>query len=143
MPLTQLIYASTPFGFDASLLSNILLDARRLNQRDDITGALIARQDLFLQLLEGPTAQVSACYQRIRRDDRHVDVTKLLQRDVKTRLFPEWAMRDDPAHSWVWSMEDVANGAVENATDDEVLGFFQRLAAMGVMPGQTGGPQAV
>lgn len=134
MPLTQLIYASTPFGFDASLLSNILLDARRCNERDDITGALIARQDLFLQLLEGPSDKVTACYQRIRRDDRHVDVTKLIQRDIKTRLFPDWAMRDDPAYSWVWSMDEVANGAVDRATEDEVLHFFTKLAYMKIIP---------
>ncbi|QGX96828.1 BLUF domain-containing protein [Roseovarius faecimaris] len=134
MPLTQLIYASTPFGFDASLLSNILLDARRCNARDDITGALIARQDLFLQLLEGPEDKVNACYQRIRRDDRHVEVTKLMQRSIKTRLFPSWAMRDDPAYSWMWTMEEVANGAVERATEDEVLNFFTRLSYLKVFP---------
>jgi hypothetical protein len=134
MPLTQLIYASTPFGYDASLLSNILLDARRLNERDDITGALIARQDLFLQLLEGPTDKVTACYQRIRRDDRHVNVTKLVQRNIKTRLFPNWAMRHDPPYSWVWTMDEVANGAVEQATDDEVLHFFTKLSNMKIIP---------
>jgi hypothetical protein len=133
MPLTQLVYASRPFGFDASTLSNILLDARRCNLRDDITGALIVRHDLFLQLLEGPKDAVEACYQRIRRDDRHVEITELVNRKVKTRLFPGWAMRDDPAQSWIWSIEEVDNGAIERSTEDEVLGFFTRLAAMKIV----------
>jgi hypothetical protein len=48
MPITQIIYASRPFGFDAALLAGILMDARRCNTRDGITGALICRDDLFL-----------------------------------------------------------------------------------------------
>ena len=134
MPFTQLVYASRPFGFDQATLSAILLDARRANARDGISGALIARHDLYLQLLEGPRDKVEAAYQRIRRDDRHVEVTRLVERPIETRLFPGWAMRDDPAQSWVWSIEEVRAGAVERADEAEVMGFFQRLADQGVVP---------
>ena len=134
MSLMQLVYASHPFGFDEALLSGILMDARRNNTRDDITGALIVRNDLFLQLLEGPQDKVKACYGRIRRDDRHVEVTPLVRRQAEVRLFAGWAMRDDPAQSWVWSMEAVRDGAVERATESEVMGLFERLADMRVVP---------
>ncbi|MGX0875741.1 hypothetical protein ACSSV4_000413 [Roseovarius sp. MBR-154] len=134
MPLTQLVYASRPFGFDQATLSSILMDARRANVRDDITGALIARHDLYLQLLEGPRDKVAAAYQRIRRDDRHVEVTRLVERCIETRLFPGWAMRDDPAQSWVWSIEAVRDGAIERTNEGEVLGFFKLLADQGVVP---------
>lgn len=133
MSLTQLIYASQPFGFDQAMLNGILLDARRCNERDDITGALIARGDLYLQLLEGPEEKLLATYDRIIQDDRHLEVTRLVQRQVEARMFPGWAMRDDPAESWVWSIDDVQGGAVERATEEEVLGFFERLAEMGVV----------
>ena len=138
MPFIQLVYASRPFGFDQAVLSAILMDARRANARDDITGALIARHDLYLQLLEGPRDKVEAAYQRIRRDDRHVEVTRLVERPVETRLFPGWAMRDDPAQSWVWSIEEVRGGAIERTDEAEVLGFFQRLADQGVVPPREG-----
>ncbi|PKQ12326.1 MAG: blue light sensor protein [Alphaproteobacteria bacterium HGW-Alphaproteobacteria-1] len=134
MPLIQLVYASRPFGFDEATLSAILMDARRANARDDITGALIARHDLYLQLLEGPRDKVAAAYQRIRRDDRHVEVTRLVERPVEARMFPGWAMRDDPAQSWVWSIEAVNDGAIERADATEVLGFFRRIADQGVVP---------
>ena len=133
MPLTQLVYASQPFGFDQAMLNGILLDARRCNERDDITGALIARGDLYLQLLEGPEEKVLAAYHRIIADDRHVGVKPLVQRQVEARMFPGWAMRDDPAESWIWSIDAVEDGAVERATDGEVLGFFERLAEIGVV----------
>ena len=134
MSLIQLVYASRPFGFDQATLSNLLLDSRRANVRDNITGALIARHDLYLQLLEGPKPKVEAVYRRILEDDRHVDVVKLVDREIETRLFPGWAMRDDPADSWVWSIEQVRDGAIERTTPDEVLGFFTRLADQGVVP---------
>ena len=132
MPLLQLTYASHPFGFDAPTLAGILLDARRCNMRDGITGALICRDDLFLQLLEGPAAAVEAAYARIVADDRHVDVRPLTRAAVadNARLFARWAMRDDPADSWVWSRAEVAAGAVERATGAEVLALFQNLAHM-------------
>ncbi|WP_135502569.1 BLUF domain-containing protein [Roseovarius aestuariivivens] len=134
MPLRQLVYASRPFGFDDAMLAGILLDARRCNARDDITGALICRADLYLQMLEGPEAAVEECYDRIRQDDRHTEARRLLDRPIKTRLFPGWAMRDDPAQSWVWTIEEVRDGAIERATEDEVIGFFERLAAQKIVP---------
>ena len=133
MSLTQLVYASHPFGFDEAMLNGILLDARRCNERDGITGALIVRCDLYLQLLEGPTEKVLATYHRIIVDDRHVQVKLMVRRQVEARMFPGWAMRDDPAKSWIWSIDAVKNGAVERATDEEVLVFFTRLAEIGVV----------
>ena len=128
MSLTQLIYASRPFGFEESMLAGILFDARRCNARDDITGALICRQDLYLQFLEGPKAALDATFARISRDDRHLEVKRLAYGQAEARLFPTWAMRDDPARSWMWTAGDVKAGAVARASPDEALGVFERLA---------------
>jgi Sensors of blue-light using FAD len=127
--LLQLVYASRPFGFDASTLTNILFDARRCNTRDGITGALICRDDLFLQLLEGPEGAVEAAYARIRADDRHIEVRRLVRRKIgdHERMFGAWAMRDDPAASWVWSRAEVDAGVPETASEDEVLAMFRNL----------------
>jgi Sensors of blue-light using FAD len=129
--LLQLVYASRPFGFEANILSSILIEARRCNTRDGITGALICRDDLFLQMLEGPERAVEATYSRIRADDRHVEVRQLLRRRIADdgRMFAAWAMRDDPAASWVWSRAEVDAGMPEQATEDEVLEMFRKLPA--------------
>lgn len=130
--LLQLVYASRPFGFDSGTLTNILFDARRCNTRDGITGALICRDDLFLQLLEGPESAVEAAYSRIRADDRHIEVQELTRRMIAedARMFGAWAMRDDPAASWVWSRAEVAAGIPERATEAEVLEMFRKLPTM-------------
>jgi hypothetical protein len=100
------------------MLNGILADARRCNERDDVTGALICRADLYLQLLEGPEAAVRGAFARIVGDDRHLEPVCLVSAPVERRLFPGWAMRDDPARSWMWTQEEVAAGAVARATLD-------------------------
>lgn len=128
MPLLQLIYASHPFGFDSATLSAILLDARRCNARDDITGMLICRADLYLQLLEGPERAVEATCRRIMADDRHVEMRVLSRELVRARLFPQWSMRDDPARSWLWTKQEVESGRLDAASQIEIQAVFQRLA---------------
>jgi hypothetical protein len=128
MALTQLIYTSQPFGFDEGMLHGILGDARRCNARDDISGALICRADVYLQLLEGPDAAIDATFARIGRDNRHLEVTLLSRETVTERLFPGWSMRDDPRHTWLWTPEDVAAGALRRATLPALLSVFARVA---------------
>ena len=126
--LAQIIYASQPFGYDAGILSSILVDARRLNTRDDVTGALVCRQDIYLQLLEGPPVAVEAAFARIGRDDRHLEVRMLVSQPVQNRLFRDWAMLHDPAESWFWDQDELNRQRLELATTAEVCGLFAALA---------------
>jgi hypothetical protein len=127
MNLFRAIYTSQPFGFDEGILGGILLDARRANLRDGVTGALICRADVYLQWLEGPEDVVRATLARIKRDDRHLEVTLHVAEPVTERVFGEWAMLHDPAATWIWTQKEVAGGAVERATPEEITGFFIRL----------------
>ncbi|MCC5975131.1 MAG: BLUF domain-containing protein [Rubellimicrobium sp.] len=129
MSLFRAVYTSRPFGFDEAILSSILLDARSANARDGITGALVCRADIYLQWLEGPEDQVRQAIQRIERDDRHVEVKVHIAKPVTERLFADWAMLHDPAATWIWSQDEIADGAVDRATPEEVEGFFLRLRA--------------
>jgi hypothetical protein len=128
MPLTQLIYSSRPFGFDDTILSQILLTARRNNANAHITGCLICRADLYLQLLEGPDEAINRLYASIEEDDRHLEVTRRMARETDTRLFGQWAMRDDPAQSWLWTKAEVDAGALDNADEAAFLAVFERVA---------------
>lgn len=126
--LKQLIYASQPFGFDRPMLAGILLQARRNNPRSDITGALICRADLYLQLIEGPAENIDALFEQIKQDDRHANVRVVSSSMAANRLFPDWAMLDDEMPTLTWSSEDVAKGAVENAEPAEVRSIFETIA---------------
>lgn len=110
------------------MLSGILVDARRCNTRDGVTGALVCRNDVFLQLLEGPEAAVEATLARIARDDRHVDVTVRVSKSVAARMFGDWAMLHDPATSWIWSAQEISGGALDRAAPEDYEAIFETLA---------------
>jgi hypothetical protein len=125
--LKQLIYRSQPFGFDSSMLAGLLTQARRNNLRDNITGALFCRHDVYLQLIEGPSAKIDALYSQICKDDRHCDVKLLHSEMVDERIFPEWEMLHDEMPTLTWSPRAVADGALEKARPDELRAAFKRI----------------
>ena len=127
--LTQLIYASQPFGYDSTLLTTILNDARRCNIRDNISGALVCRHDLYLQLLEGPKEAVNAAYTRIERDDRHVGIKQLVNEPIAERFFEKWAMLHDPAISLIWNQEQIKNGILDQTPSSEIVNMFKSISS--------------
>ncbi len=76
-------------------IAAILVQARRNNQRDALTGALIYNGHNFLQLLEGPADKVEACLAVIRDDPRHHGMIEIRRRDIDERSFAEWSMLYD------------------------------------------------
>ena len=124
--LKHLIYSSRPFGFDQNILNGILVTSVDNNKRDQITGALICRSDLYLQYLEGPSEVINRTFNKIKHDDRHIEVKVLKEGMHAERLFPKWAMRDDPVRSWMWSREEVDAGALDKISDSDAFNIFQR-----------------
>ena len=125
--LKHIIYASTPFGFSRSDLDHILIKSRYNNDKNDITGALFCRDDLYLQYLEGPEKEIELTFSKITEDDRHTEIYLLKSGMSTRRLFANWAMKDDPVKTWMWSKEEVANGIVSKLTTEEVLKVFEKL----------------
>ena len=124
--LKHLIYSSRPFGFDQNILNGILVTSVDNNKRDQITGALICRSDLYLQYLEGPADSINETFDKIQHDDRHVEIRVLKEGIHAERLFPKWAMRDDPVRSWMWSREEVDAGALDKISASDAFKIFQR-----------------
>jgi hypothetical protein len=93
MKLYFLVYVSrASHALSDEQLLNILEVSRANNQRDDITGLLLYKEERFMQLLEGPETSVCAAYARIARDSRHQDPTILLEGETAERDFPDWTM---------------------------------------------------
>jgi len=137
MSVYRAIYTSRPFGFDSSTLASILIHAQRANPGAGITGALICREDVYLQLLEGPEEEVKKALERISRDDRHLEFKVHSEKTVPERMFGKWAMLHDPAVTWIWSQAEVHNDAIERTTEAEVEGFFQQLRDKNDAPDMT------
>ena len=128
MQLFRLIYCSQPFGYDLPMLNGILADAKTYNPPNNITGALICREDIFLQLLEGPKENILLTYSKILNDDRHLNIKVLLEEFCENRIFPQWHMKDDPARSWFWTKEQIHSGILETISKCEVIEAFEKVA---------------
>ena len=122
--IKYLIYTSRPVDFNQKTINCILVMSKRENAQRDITGSLICRPDRYLQYLEGPTNQIDAKYHKIRQDVRHIDIQLLAEGTRSTRLFSEWAMRDDPLQSWMWSSQEIAAGLLDRLKPHEALDIF-------------------
>ena len=92
--MRQLLYTSTEAEcLSFSDIHQLLLEARRWNAKNGITGLLLhAPNGRFIQLIEGDADMIEAVFARICSDQRHSDVNILLDEDVDDRLFPGWEM---------------------------------------------------
>lgn len=104
------------------------MSARRNNRANGITGALICRRDMYIQLIEGPEDAIDALYQRIRDDDRHVEVTLEASATIEERMFPGWDMLADTNPSMTFSKLEMEDGAIGRADPDTLLAMFQKVA---------------
>ena len=64
--LKHIIYSSRPVGFEEKTVEQILSSSRKNNPSVEVTGLLIYRADLYLQLLEGPTNAVEKTFNILR-----------------------------------------------------------------------------
>lgn len=110
------------------MLDGILIAARRNNPKAGITGALICRQDMYIQLIEGPDDAIDALFALIAADDRHTDVQIEVSEQVEERMFPDWAMLADTNPSMTFSQAQVEDGAIGRASPDTLRTLFRQIA---------------
>ena len=96
MSLVRLAYISASLLSDdpneRRQVADILLTSRRNNEEFEVTGALLATDRHFAQVLEGEREAVEAIYERIAHDKRHKDIVLTLYASIEARRFPDWAM---------------------------------------------------
>lgn len=92
--LKTLVYTSTAATFNVAEndLKAILEASRRNNKAAGVSGMLLFAEGAFIQVLEGPPAQVDETYARITSDPRHAMLLKLYDASIPARNFPEWSM---------------------------------------------------
>ena len=126
--IKYLIYASTPLGFNKKNINSILEISNLNNKKNNITGCLIYRSDLYLQYLEGPSKELENTYNKILKDKRHSDIIKLSENNTKRRLFANWAMRGDPLITSMWNNKDVMEGTVKKLNSVESFKIFETVS---------------
>lgn len=93
MSISRLVYISTAHpDLMLSDIDAILETARTRNADEGITGLLVFNGFNFLQLLEGPPANVERVFSSICNDRRHSGVVRVMYGDTDERVFSSWAM---------------------------------------------------
>ena len=80
--LERLVYESTATGTTGSIinLAVILAESQRNNDRDELTGALAAHDDRYIQVIEGPASALDNLLRRLEGDPRHRNIVILSAR---------------------------------------------------------------
>ncbi|WP_165855502.1 BLUF domain-containing protein [Marinobacter sp. JSM 1782161] len=77
-------------------VARILMASRRNNPRQGLVGGLYFGDGFFFQCLEGESDKVHELFNRLRDDERHREVTLLMEEPIKRRSFIDWSMKYVP-----------------------------------------------
>jgi hypothetical protein len=94
--LHHLIYVSRAtravFTDQSECVKHILAVATTNNLRKSVTGALLACDDWFVQILEGRRIDVGVIFEPISRDRDHCDISIIASGPATERRFASWSM---------------------------------------------------
>ncbi|MAW93951.1 MULTISPECIES: BLUF domain-containing protein [unclassified Leeuwenhoekiella] len=86
-----LIYLSDSSNSNSHhIIQNILDNVADWNKELDISGFLVYRDGNFLQLLEGNKNEVLTLFTKIKKDQRHKNVTLILEDESENRIFSDY-----------------------------------------------------
>ena len=126
--MRRIIYRSTMSPeLDRAELFRLVYHARVANERRELSGFLLRRDQRFLQVLEGPTWKLCAAFAVIRRDVRHGGVEVIDERSIPERVFANWPMRYFDGTDIAKALNAIsaeAHGAVPRVVDEAVLAFY-------------------
>ena len=92
-PLWRLVYSSSAIAeFDEASLRELAAKAADRNRTVGLSGTLLFRSAVFLQVLEGPRRVVDALARVIEKDTRHAWMTRLVYREIGHRMYENWGM---------------------------------------------------
>lgn len=73
-------------------VDQIIQSSKESNHENDISGILLFRDHIFMQLLEGDKDKVLQTYGKICADKRHYKITTLASQYTDQRIFEIWSM---------------------------------------------------
>jgi Sensors of blue-light using FAD. len=111
-------------------MGDLAAQCRRNNPRLGVTGALVADEGAFFQVLEGEADVVDSLFAVIAADPRHRDVRRLVRAPLAARRFGRWSMKlidgDRYAHlARVFRYERLA--AAERSELEKRVALLERL----------------
>lgn len=132
----RLIYKSRSTGsINREIVRNILNTSSELNEKEGLTGALLATDTHFLQVLEGGFKELNEAFFRIARDPRHDSIQLISFGPAARQIFKGWYMRGFGIFDLNLELEDelkqkygVEEGGVRFPVEEwEALALFHEL----------------
>src|SRR3954470_8850168 len=127
--MRQIVYRSTTTadsGRAADDIPDIVRQAAARNGIEGITGLLYAEDDAFLQVIEGPSDRISDLVDRLYDDDRHRDLTILVDRSIAQREFGDWTMIYRDRRESIDAFDDRLR-VLLTGVSDETVKYFRAL----------------
>jgi hypothetical protein len=112
--LRQIVYVSTTTsntGISQSDIEEILLNCRKFNSDNGITGILVYHDNMIFQVIEGESDAIEKVFVRINADSRHCSIVVLHDIMINERSFGAWSMKfrdlsyTEDMESWAYQME--------------------------------------
>lgn len=93
MKIYQTLYlSSAKKNIDSDTIKMIVATAEDHNSKHNITGILLFRGGVFLQLLEGERETVETLFKKIEKDTRHSNIIRIFSIEGHERIYTNWAM---------------------------------------------------
>lgn len=131
--ILRLTYVSRHNPHNANIeVTRILAQARRNNERNGITGALVINDDYFLQSIEGSRPVINELLRKLVKDDRHFSLQIIECCEVEQRYWGKWSMKhltprdQDKEYVRKFSAGIVFNPYLMNAS--QILKFIETLS---------------
>ena len=91
--LVQLVYVSlSSKDLSEQSLTDLLVEIREKNKRQDVTGMLLYHNSSFIQVIEGEQDTIDQLFDKLKKDQRHKNILVLLEHKIDQRSFPNWSM---------------------------------------------------
>ena len=149
MTLHRLLYSSESVLDGAGpqvdqQVASILDRSRARNEAAGLTGALLFASGTFVQVLEGPIAQVEATFERICCDLRHRRLRLFELVACEGRVFKAWSMADLGADRSLRSLEATVQTLrdleAKTSSVTEIVRIMHQVLAQSDMPAGTPAP---
>lgn len=138
--MRQIIYASSAaVDITEDVLNDISSYAHQNNQSEELTGLLLYGDQMFFQVLEGPSEKIEKMKKIIWNDKRHKGLTEFKDSVISERSFPNWSMgcyrigttTDDDSQWPIVNLQSIRDRMPSTISPDIMVfaeTFFQSIA---------------
>jgi len=125
----RIIYLSSSVKYlNGEEIESLLVQSRKKNLENDITGVLMYIDGDFLQIIEGPNTAMKDLFESIKKDPRHKGIITILNTEITERQFPKWSMgfcaSDYEKLKQIKGYENISKEKITEITDKTALAFI-------------------